>query len=593
MNRTNFRRIVASKNLDRSSMIPNTSSTNTSALLKIALQSESRSVPNVFLDTNVLKRPPFELYYEVIKFIAKEKPCWGSLLQHSCSTQHQKVVFIIKLLSLISQITGIRFDIYIAPQNVLSGQNISASHALLQAIATSAMVSEEVMSKALKYVSNAGEANLYSIGVKTRTSITSLQAIFRGWKVRKDMRRVEQAKVSDARHQMALAAQEYEALLLRKSQVAEEILEAENRLEKENGKLIRILKLQAKSRVKPDPRQEQQDLRPQSASMLSDKKLYLPVCSVDEEFAGNIIDMRAIQLRLKHKEKIFQEREDKLKEQRRASRHKEVGLKLQEERISELADKIRKQHLLLKEKKLQFERSKACPPTPPETVARTEERVPKLNTKASKAIKDKLKAKARLLNKREANLLRMAKELKRREMQLAKREEKISVDRQDNSASTKKRRRTSGDHYDDDYDVSASASSHEESEQLSNMQAIKEEEEDASDEERTEETPRQEEMLHPLVLSASHDQPTNMPPSLVKQPTITTPGTKSSNHRRSRQDLEDCTSQSLPTRPILPQQHPQYSNHVFTFEKNKTESDLADHDDAQLRCALLNLRELL
>ena len=125
------------------------------------------------------------------------------------------------------------------------------------------------------------------------------------------------------------------------------------------------------------------------------------------------------------------------------------------------------------------------------------------------------------------------------------------------------------------------------------MQAIEEEEEDASDEERTEETPPQEEVLHkPLVLAASHDQPTNAP-SLVKQPTTTTPGTKSSNHRRSRQDHENSTSQSLPTRPILPQQHPQYSNHVFTFEKNKTESDLDDHDDAQLRCALLNLRELL
>lgn len=433
---------------------------------------------------------------------------------------------------------------------ILSGQNVSFAHALLQAIATASMASEEIMSKALKYVSDAGDANLYSVGVKTRKSFTSLQALFRGWLVRKHMRLVEEVKLSNAK-------QEYEALLLRKSQVAEDILEAESRLKKENGKLIRILKLQAKSRA---PRQHHQSLRPQTAPSLADKKLYLSVTSMDEEFAESVIDMRTIQLRLKHKEKMFQEREEKLMEQRIASRHKEAELKLQEERITELADKIRKQHLQLKEKKLQFqlERSKAIPPTPPETVAAAEETELKLKI-------EKLKQKNRLLNKREAKILRMAKELKRREIQLAKREDKILMSyEQDNSTSTKRRRRTIGDHHDVDYEVRASMSNQEKSEQCSNMQAIEEEEEDTSE--------------------SAADEP--------KKPTTTSTETKSSNHRRSHRDPDDSTSQSLPKRLILPQ-HTQYSNHVFTFEKNEAESDLGDHDDAQLRSALNNLRELL
>eukprot|EP00985_Skeletonema_marinoi_P013352 scaffold6593_cov66-Skeletonema_marinoi.AAC.1 len=54
--------------------------------------------------------------------------------------------------------------------------------------------------------------------------------------------------------------------------------------------------------------------------------------------------MRAIQLRLKQKEKKFEEREQQLNVKRRESSNKAVELKFQEERITKLADKIRKQH---------------------------------------------------------------------------------------------------------------------------------------------------------------------------------------------------------------------------------------------------------
>ncbi len=486
---------------------------------------------------------------------------------------------------------------------LLYGQNISSAHTLLQALTTAAMASAEVMSKALKCISNSGDAILL-LGVRTRKSFTLLQALFRGWLVRKERLLViaaAEAKIADAKHQKSLAKQEYEALLLRKSQLAEEILEAENRLKTENGKLIRIFNLQAKSRtgIKGYPRQKQH-LRPQTAPSLADTKFNLPT---NEGFAESVIDMRAIQLRLKHKERIVHQREEKLKEQHRAARQKEVGLKLQEERITELADKIRNQHLQLKEKKLQFERNKAMSTTHPNAAVCTEQTEQKLETKA---MKEKLKQKMRSLNKREANILRMAKQLRAREIQLAKREDELSesiessesiasfdimdnYEQVANSTSIKKqqvtlrkRRRSI-----DDENISG----HEESEQYSSMQAIAEEEEDSSSAGNQEGTPRYDE-----ALGSNDETIMSRVESVVPlvETSITNSVTMSLKPHRPRQDQVDSTTQSLPQKMIVPSQHSQYSNHTFTFEKNDPhECDLGEHDDAQLKCALTNLRELL
>lgn len=564
---------------------PKCDTANTSALLKLALESETSRVPPIFLDQNVLERPPFELFHELVKFIAKERPSLGLLTECPCSSKQEKIIFIIKLLSFVSQVTGIRLDVYIAPQMLFYGQNSSA-HTLLQALTAASMASAEVMSKALKFISNSGDAILL-LGVKTRKSFTLLQALFRGWLVRKERLLViaaAEAKIADAKHQQSLAEQEYEALLLRKSQLGEEILEAEN-------KLKRILKLQAKSRTNIEgyPRQKQH-LRPKTAPSMADTKLNLPM---NAEFAASVIDMRAIQMRLKHKEKIFHQREEKMKAQRRASKHKEVGLKLQEERITELADKIRNQHLQLKEKKLQFERDKAMPTTQPKTAVcsvQTEEQK-KFETRA---IQEKLKQRVRSLNKREANILRMAKALKNRELELAKREESIASFGMDNfaqevnSTSMKKQQVTLRNRrrsIDDD-----STPDHEENEQYSSMQAIEEEEEETSAEDQVE-TPRHDETL------ASNDETImSRVESVVPlaETTITKSATMPLSPHRPHQDQEDSTSQSLPQRMTVPSQHSQYSNHIFTFEKNNPhECDLGEHDDAQLKCALTNLRELL
>eukprot|EP00984_Skeletonema_dohrnii_P021317 scaffold10624_cov104-Skeletonema_dohrnii-CCMP3373.AAC.3 len=573
---------------------------NTSALLSIALESGTNRVPSIFLDENVLERPPFEFFHEVVKFMAKENPLWGELIDCSSSSKQSKIIFFIKLLSLVSRIIDIRLDIYIAPHMLLCGQDVSSAHLLLQALATASMASAEVISQAVKSVTVAGDENLYSIGVKTRKSFTSLQALFRGWLVRRDMQLVQDAAALTVEQHMS-AEREYEALLLRKSQVAEEILEAENRLKKENGKLIRILKLQANAKSRTNtsyPRHQRQYSRPQTAPSLDDTKFNLPVSFADEEFAESVIDMRGLQLRLKQKEKLFHEREQQLNVKRRASKQKAVELALQEERITELADKIRKQHhkMKVKEQKLRFEKikEKRIHPTPPETAAHIEQAERKLDTTRIEA---KLRQRVRYLNNREANILRMAKKLRNRELLLAKREDKISAEIDEyekvKSTSTKKhhtslkRRRSIRDSHDDENDVSVS--SHEGSMQCS---AIEEEDEE-------EDTSSAGDGGTPRPLSASNDEPTTMPPpshtSNDDLPNDTTPGTKSLNHHPPTHDEEDITSQSLHKRVTLPSQHSHYSNHVFTFEKTDLDhvNDLGDHDDAQLRCAVNNLRELL
>jgi hypothetical protein len=614
-----------------SSTVPKCIISNSSALLTIALASGTTRVPSIFTDQHVLERPPFALFYEIANFISKEKPSfhWDSLFfNNDCSSRQNKMSFIVKVIAIVSRVTGIRFDIYIAsPPMLLYGHDISSAHALLQALATASMVSAEVMSKAVAFVADAG-ANLFNIGVKTRKSFISVQAIFRGWLVRRDKQLINASDehvegsrherdsaqyedvISNAERNMSLAEEEYEALMSRKSNVEKEILEAEARLKKEKHKLIRILQLKEKSRsstIDSHTRQYSYS-RPKTApSSFAGTNIHPPVSSisVDEEFAETVIDIKGIQSRLKNKEKM-------LKARILSSKNKEAELKLQEERITQLSEKIRNQKHQLQQQKLQFERErvKALPPTLPETAAScdpTEQTERKLDTKAIKA---KLRQRVRLLDNREANIIRMAKELRKREMQLAQREHEISESFMSGddcyekvySTSTKqhqiplhKRKRSFGDNQDD---AELSVPSHGDSELRSSMNAIEEgdeeEETSAGDHVSSGETTSMGEEA-PLRCgdqpsSDSNDKPIKIP-QLVEQPNITTQANGALNYHPPH---EDVLSQSIPKRMIPPQQS-HYSNHVFTFEKNSLDSvnDLGHHVDAQLICAVNNLRELL
>jgi hypothetical protein len=89
---------------------------------------------------------------------------------------------------------------------------------------------------------------------------------------------------------------------------------------------------------------------------------------VDEAFVERITNLSLSEREAKKKTRRIEEREHLLKQKMMASKEKESELKLQEQRISDLADKIRRQQLALKEQKMQFEQSKlTAPPSPPES----------------------------------------------------------------------------------------------------------------------------------------------------------------------------------------------------------------------------------
>ena len=139
---------------------------------------------------------------------------------------------------------------------------------------------------------------------------------------------------------------------------------------------------------------------------------------VDEVFADRITNLSITERDSKLRAKRIEEREHILKQRLIRSKQKESELKLQEERISDLADKIRRQQLKLKEQKLQFEQSKlTAPPSPPDNTSRpcalcTEKE------KHLRGVKDKVKRRMKLLNQRETEVISRAHDLRRREIKL-------------------------------------------------------------------------------------------------------------------------------------------------------------------------------
>ena len=220
-------------------------------------------------------------------------------------TRKEQLTFITRLLSLVSHVTGRKFDVLISPSKILCGQDVMLTHQLLSALATIVVTTTKdnddennTISNAVKYVLEMGDVNLYKRGVRTRKAFTCMQAICRGWLVRQRQRQRQkhheddvkvslvekkqkckeatidgmaavvneesecnssdleeegsnvptqqksqslQSKSSKSKEQELLES--YEAMLSRKVKVEEEIHKAEKRLKRENDKLIRMLNL--------------------------------------------------------------------------------------------------------------------------------------------------------------------------------------------------------------------------------------------------------------------------------------------------------------------------------------------------------------
>ena len=482
----------------------------TRVALQTALQnvtsdsSNSRGIiiPSIFTEEHILRRPPFSYIHALVKFIVQQQTscllsCSKELLfpvtttdinnttttsanenqEHLQQQQQQQqlsrkeqLTFITRLLVLVSQVSGRRFDILISPSNILCGRNELSTHEFLRSLATIIIISPAstvgkdgdgtisnnnddtiTMSKAVQYVIDMGDTTLYTRGVQARRAFTRLQAICRGWLVRgklnhneatinngrivlNDMQTQTKSSALKTSKQMAdnqALLESYDAMLSRKAEVEEEILVIEKRLNRENDKLIRMLNLKVMHKSANDNSSSTNSMPqpPKSACHYnSTVGKSQPHNNVDQAFANTITKFSERQRTIKQKERQIYEKESRLKQRFARAKHKEIELKVQEERISALADKMRNQQLHLKEQKLQFERSKLLndqainlqPETSRPCVLCTEKKI------QLRELRTKIRQRTRVLKQREAAVIENVHELRRREMQLVKREQMIA-----------------------------------------------------------------------------------------------------------------------------------------------------------------------
>ena len=241
----------------------------------------------------------------------------------------------------------------------------------------------------------------------------------------------------------------------------------------------------------------------------------------------------------------------------------------------------------IKEQKLQLERSKALSVTSiPEPATNSPQPCSvcierKHHLRRARA---KFKQQVRLLHS-------MEKELTKREMLLAKREaasQKEHHKKLDTTSHPPKRRKLRITQEEDE-----SVSPQEDTEQCSHIKAMDEDEEislEKGPEEElqvealtpSEELPSKKEETTPRH---SHSKQTPITRNIPKM-TTTSPRKNASKHRKQPQKDETSQSQSN-----LPQ--PTHHKHIFTFEKNHQGDDELDYADAQLRCAVKSIRELI
>ena len=450
-------------------------------------------IPPLFTDGQVLARPSFNYILALAKFFTQQNQSlgWKELLfpddlngieyQSPSMTRKEQLTVLSRLLTVVSQITGRRFDVLVSPSRVLCGHDILPTHDFLRALARSTKAPEDAMAEAVHYVLEEGDANLYRRGVRTRKAFTRMQAICRGWLVRRKYHvRISEKETVDGsgktdedecystdkgrqcredacspnistdgtgmhRSEAAIAStckpksnldekvllDSYDAMLSRKLKVEDALRIAEERLNRENGKLIRMLNLGVlhKTKIHADPSGGM--LRPPlSAPSTGMRTWHNPLANgsnsnIDEAFLEKITNFSARQRGIKQKERRLGERERRLKQKFIKLNEKEAESKLQEERISKLGSSIHKQQKQLKEQKLQFERSKSLEATVPAETSRpcllcTEKNI------QLRELRTKVCQRSRVLKQREAAVIERSRELRRREIELVKREQMIA-----------------------------------------------------------------------------------------------------------------------------------------------------------------------
>ena len=160
---------------------------------------ESDSAAGVLTDSAKIARPTFEYIHGLAYFLVQRKcSLWGPILfgdgcvehhhhqqqqQHFfflCTSRKEWLMFIVRLLGLLSCLCENPLYIFVSPSQVLCGENISGALQLLKCMCSSTAYSVDEQKKALRFLVEEGDEELYRRGVLTRQAVVRFQAIVRG-----------------------------------------------------------------------------------------------------------------------------------------------------------------------------------------------------------------------------------------------------------------------------------------------------------------------------------------------------------------------------------------------------------------------------
>ena len=142
-----------------------------------------------FITATALRRPTFALLQKVTCFCQDLHFAEGLYNDTDAdvapTTRKDKISFLVKVLAVVSILTGERHDVYVSPAKILCGQDVVATHGFLLALAGRACkVPPEQSKEAAAQVLVIGETTLYKRAVRTRNTMIKFQAICRGRLVR-------------------------------------------------------------------------------------------------------------------------------------------------------------------------------------------------------------------------------------------------------------------------------------------------------------------------------------------------------------------------------------------------------------------------